>query len=183
MASYKLTLTGSGVQVRRLVSEDKAKAILDVVLTEEDKVQPTAEQVKGNGRKLHTLRHIQAHFGKKAADYIRNGREIVPLKLRTEMKKAGLLDAKGHILVTFPGTWPRKVYSEVVKQAQKTKTEKINVRRVAEMLGSTHGAVTNALASLMRSTAMGPPKVVRKGKGRGTRWHTTRLFSPSPRGG
>jgi hypothetical protein len=94
------------------------------------------------------------------------------------MKKAGLLDSKGRILITFPGTWPWKVYDEVINQAKKAETERINVRRVAEMLKSTHGAVTSALMSLEKAN-----KVVRKGKGRGTRWHTTRLFSPSPRGG
>ena len=133
-----------------------------------------------HGDALGKLKQIEKDFGKKALKFIQNGREIIGQNLRKDMKKAGLLDKRGRILAFYPGTWPDTVYREVIRQAQKAKTERINARQVAVKLKSTHNAVTSALATLERDK-----HVKKQGKARGTRWYTVRLFSspPSPRGG
>ena len=117
---YRLTLIGSGLSLKRTVSPKLARAIIEIVLNGES--EELQNQVYWEGNKKEKLSKVERDLGRKAAKFLKNGRQIIDQSTRKALKEAGFVDEDGNIKVIWPGTWPYEVYREIARQARGKKS-------------------------------------------------------------
>ena len=171
---YRLTLTGTGFSLKRKVSPNLAQAIISTVLNGES--EELQNQIYWEGKQKEKLTKVERDLGKKAAKFLRDGRQIGQ-DTKNKLKEVGFVDENGNIKVSWPGTWPWKVYQEVARQVRRTQNTdgnyyRICVAKMVTALKSTRNAVVSALVTLEKNG-----RVKRRGRGRGTRWLTSRFHT------